>query len=49
MQRDAHPNLAHKTNADLMARRNAAVARGVGHTHHIFAARADNDAVAVKR
>ena len=24
------------------ARRNAAVARGVGHTHHIFAARADN-------
>jgi 4-aminobutyrate aminotransferase/(S)-3-amino-2-methylpropionate transaminase len=42
MQRDAQPDLASKTNADLMARRNAAVARGVGHTHHIFAARADN-------
>ena len=33
MQRDAHPDLSHKTNAELMARRNAAVARGVGHTH----------------
>ncbi len=42
MQRDPHPDLSHKTNAELMARRNAAVARGVGHTHHIFAARADN-------
>ena len=42
MQRDAQPDLSHKTNADLMARRNAAVARGVGHTHQIFAARADN-------
>jgi len=40
MQRDPQPAL--KTNAELMARRNAAVARGVGHTHHIFAARADN-------
>ena len=42
MQRDAQPDLSHKTNAELMARRNAAVARGVGHTHQIFAARADN-------
>jgi len=42
MQRDAHPELSHSTNAELMARRNAAVARGVGHTHQIFAARADN-------
>jgi len=32
----------HLTNAALMARRNAAVARGVGHTHEIFIARADN-------
>ena len=42
MQRDAPPELSHKTNAELLARRNAAVARGVGHTHQIFAARADN-------
>jgi 4-aminobutyrate aminotransferase/(S)-3-amino-2-methylpropionate transaminase len=42
MHRDAPPDLAAKTNAELMARRNAAVARGVGHTHHIFAARAEN-------
>jgi 4-aminobutyrate aminotransferase / (S)-3-amino-2-methylpropionate transaminase / 5-aminovalerate transaminase len=42
MQRDAQPELSHKTNADLMARRNIAVARGVGHTHAIFAARAEN-------
>jgi len=42
VQRDAQPDLSHKTNAELMARRNAAVARGVGHTHQIFAARADN-------
>ena len=42
MQRDTQPDLSHKTNAELMARRNAAVARGVGHTHPIFAARADN-------
>jgi 4-aminobutyrate aminotransferase/(S)-3-amino-2-methylpropionate transaminase len=42
MQRDAKPSLASSTNADLMARRNAAVARGVSNTHHIFAARADN-------
>ena len=42
MQRDAQPDLSHKTNTELMARRNAAVARGVGHTHAIFAARADN-------
>jgi 4-aminobutyrate aminotransferase / (S)-3-amino-2-methylpropionate transaminase / 5-aminovalerate transaminase len=42
MQRDTQPDLASKTNAHLMARRNAAVARGVGHAHHIFAARADN-------
>jgi 4-aminobutyrate aminotransferase/(S)-3-amino-2-methylpropionate transaminase len=40
MQRDPQPAL--KSNAELMARRNAAVARGVGHTHAIFAARADN-------
>jgi 4-aminobutyrate aminotransferase / (S)-3-amino-2-methylpropionate transaminase / 5-aminovalerate transaminase len=40
MQRDPHPAL--QTNAELMARRHAAVARGVGHTHAIFAARADN-------
>jgi 4-aminobutyrate aminotransferase/(S)-3-amino-2-methylpropionate transaminase len=37
MQREA--NL---TNAALMARRNAAVARGVGHSHPIFVSRADN-------
>jgi 4-aminobutyrate aminotransferase/(S)-3-amino-2-methylpropionate transaminase len=42
MHRDAQPDLSHKTNAELMARRHAAVARGVGHTHQIFAARADN-------
>ena len=42
MQRDLHPELDSKTNAGLLARRNAAVARGVGHTHHIFAARAEN-------
>ncbi len=42
MEHDAQPDLASKTNAHLMARRNAAVARGVGHAHHIFAARADN-------
>jgi 4-aminobutyrate aminotransferase / (S)-3-amino-2-methylpropionate transaminase / 5-aminovalerate transaminase len=40
MQRDPHPAL--QTNAELMARRHAAVARGVGHTHAIFVARADN-------
>jgi 4-aminobutyrate aminotransferase/(S)-3-amino-2-methylpropionate transaminase len=32
----------HLTNAALMARRQAAVARGVGHAHEIFAARAAN-------
>lgn len=37
MQRDKH-----LTNAALMARRQAAVARGVGHAHPIFAARAAN-------
>ena len=42
MHRDVQPNLNPQTNADLLARRNAAVARGVGHTHAIFAARADN-------
>jgi 4-aminobutyrate aminotransferase/(S)-3-amino-2-methylpropionate transaminase len=42
MQRDAQPDLSPKTNAELMARRNAAVARGVGHAHAIFAARAEN-------
>ena len=42
MQRDPHPELSVKTNAGLLARRNAAVARGVGHTHAIFAAHADN-------
>jgi 4-aminobutyrate aminotransferase/(S)-3-amino-2-methylpropionate transaminase len=40
MQRDPQPKL--QTNAELMARRHDAVARGVGHTHAIFAARADN-------
>ncbi len=30
------------TNAMLMARRNAAIPRGVGHSHQIFIARADN-------
>jgi 4-aminobutyrate aminotransferase/(S)-3-amino-2-methylpropionate transaminase len=40
MHRDPQPAL--NTNAALLARRNAAVARGVGHTHAIFAARADN-------
>lgn len=42
MQRDAQPELSHQTNAALVARRHAAVARGVGHAHQIFAARADN-------
>ncbi len=42
MERDAQPDLASKTNAHLMARRNAAVARGVGNAHAIFAARAEN-------
>jgi 4-aminobutyrate aminotransferase/(S)-3-amino-2-methylpropionate transaminase len=37
MQREAH-----LTNAALMARRRAAVARGVGQTHEIFVARAKN-------
>ena len=37
MQREAH-----LTNAALMARRRAAVARGVGQTHEIFVARARN-------
>ena len=37
MQREAH-----LTNAALMARRKAAVARGVGQTHEIFVARARN-------
>lgn len=37
MQREPH-----LTNAALLARRNAAVPRGVGHAHTIFAARADN-------
>jgi 4-aminobutyrate aminotransferase / (S)-3-amino-2-methylpropionate transaminase / 5-aminovalerate transaminase len=37
MQREAH-----LTNAALMARRQAAVPRGVGHAHAIFAARAEN-------
>lgn len=37
MQRDQH-----LTNAALLARRQAAVARGVGHAHTIFAARASN-------
>lgn len=37
MQRDQH-----LTNAALLARRQAAVARGVGHAHNIFAARASN-------
>jgi 4-aminobutyrate aminotransferase/(S)-3-amino-2-methylpropionate transaminase len=42
MHRDPHPDLSRPTNAELLARRNAAVARGVGHSHAIFAARADN-------
>jgi 4-aminobutyrate aminotransferase/(S)-3-amino-2-methylpropionate transaminase len=42
MQRDAQPDLSRHTNAELLARRHAAVARGVGHTHAIFAARAEN-------
>jgi 4-aminobutyrate aminotransferase/(S)-3-amino-2-methylpropionate transaminase len=37
MQRDVH-----LTNAALLARREAAVPRGVGHAHTIFAARAEN-------
>ncbi|MES2937824.1 MAG: 4-aminobutyrate--2-oxoglutarate transaminase [Pseudomonadota bacterium] len=37
MQREPH-----LTNAALLARRNAAVPRGVGHAHNIFAARAAN-------
>jgi 4-aminobutyrate aminotransferase / (S)-3-amino-2-methylpropionate transaminase / 5-aminovalerate transaminase len=40
MQRDQH-----LTNAALLARRQAAVARGVGHAHEIFAARAANSEV----
>ena len=31
-----------KTNADLMARRKAAIPRGVGQSHEVFIARADN-------
>jgi 4-aminobutyrate aminotransferase / (S)-3-amino-2-methylpropionate transaminase / 5-aminovalerate transaminase len=42
MQRDAQPALASQSNADLLARRQAAVARGVGHMHAIFADRAEN-------
>ena len=42
MQRDAQPALASQRNADLLARRQAAVARGVGHMHAIFADRAEN-------
>ena len=42
MQRDTQRKLSPTTNAELLARRQAAVARGVGHTHLIFAARADN-------
>ena len=42
MQRDVPPELSPSTNAALLARRNAAVARGVGHMHPIFAARAEN-------
>ena len=37
MQRDSQA-----TNAMLMARRNAAIPRGVGHSHQIFIAKADN-------
>ncbi|MEJ7929471.1 4-aminobutyrate--2-oxoglutarate transaminase [Ramlibacter sp. AN1015] len=37
MQRDNFP-----TSADLMSRRRAAIPRGVGHTHDIFVARAEN-------
>jgi len=37
MQREAH-----LTNAALMARRQAAVARGVGQAHEIFIARGEN-------
>jgi 4-aminobutyrate aminotransferase/(S)-3-amino-2-methylpropionate transaminase len=40
MHRD--PHLTNQTNAALLARRQAAVARGVGHAHPIFAARAAN-------
>jgi 4-aminobutyrate aminotransferase/(S)-3-amino-2-methylpropionate transaminase len=36
------PNLTNLTNAALMTRRQAAVARGVGHTHEIFIARGLN-------
>jgi 4-aminobutyrate aminotransferase/(S)-3-amino-2-methylpropionate transaminase len=42
MQPDANPTLPSSTNAHLMARRNAAVARGVSNTHQIFAAHAEN-------
>jgi len=42
MQRDAQPALAAPTNAELLARRQAAVARGVGHMHAVFADRAEN-------
>ena len=42
MQRDAQPALASQSNAKLLARRQAAVARGVGHMHAIFADRAEN-------
>ena len=42
MQRDPHLKLAPPTNASLMARRHAVIARGVGQVHEIFAARAEN-------
>ena len=42
MQRDDPSHLNALTNAGLMARRNAAVARGVGHSHEIFIARGEN-------
>ena len=42
MKRDAQPSLAPKTNAGLMARRQAAIARGVGQVHERFIARGEN-------
>ncbi len=42
MQRDPQAKFATPTNAALMARRSAAIARGVGHAHEIFIQRGEN-------
>ncbi|MBK6863411.1 MAG: 4-aminobutyrate--2-oxoglutarate transaminase [Ideonella sp.] len=42
MQRDPHLKPEQTTNAALMARRRAAIARGVGQVHEVFIARGEN-------